>query len=257
MIGRLNRTFICDKLFQIIQMFKINVNNSLSPDNLYGELFKEVQLKHVFPDTKTFVDCVPKIPPEEIVKLYQEKKNSSDFDLSKFVNEHFNLPNSPAENFSSDVKVSTVDHINRLWDILSRPADQPAAGSSRIALPFPYVVPGGRFREIFYWDSYFTILGLSVSPGRLSLVQNMVDNFAYLIDTFGFIPNGNRTYFLSRSQPPFFACMVQLLADLDKNPSNIYTKYVTQLHEEYQFWMLGKDQLNEQNIFNKVCFQLR
>jgi len=47
----------------------------LSPDNLYGELYKEVQLKYIFSDTKTFVDCVQKIPPEEIVKLYQEKKN--------------------------------------------------------------------------------------------------------------------------------------------------------------------------------------
>jgi alpha,alpha-trehalase len=51
----------------------------------------------------------------------------------------------------------------------------------------------------------------------------MIDNFAYLIDTYGFIPNGNRTYFLSRSQSPFFACMIQLLADLNTNPSQIFT----------------------------------
>ena len=161
MIRLLKINCICGKFFQIKKMSKIN-DNSLSPDNLYGELFREVQLKHVFPDTKTFVDCVPKISPEEIVKLYFEKKNLSEFDLSKFINEYFNLPNSPGENFTSDVKISTVDHINRLWDILSRPADEPASGSSRIPLPYPYVVPGGRFREIFYWDSYFTMLGLSI-----------------------------------------------------------------------------------------------
>ena len=232
----------------------VDVGNILSPDVLYGELFDEVQLKHVFTDTKTFVDCVPKIPSEEIVKLYLEKKSSSSFDLFSFVNEYFHFPYSPKTNFCSDINISTVDHINRLWDILTRPADQTIEGSSRIALPYPYVVPGGRFGEIFYWDSYFTMLGLSVLPSKKSLIQNMIDNFAYLIDTYGFIPNGNRTYFLSRSQPPFFACMIQLLADLDSNPSNIYKKYSKQLYEEYQFWMSGKDQLSQENSYNKVCF---
>jgi alpha,alpha-trehalase len=230
----------------------MNDNYRLSPDNLYGELYQEVQLKHVFHDSKTFVDCVPKIAAEEVMKIYEEKKKLSNFDLSKFVHEYFNLPDSPAKNFTSDITVSTIDHINRLWDILSHPADQTVEGSSRIALPFSYVVPGGRFREIFYWDSYFTILGLSLSPGRLPLVGNMIDNFAYLIDTYDFIPNGNRTYFLSRSQPPFFACMVQLLADFNSNPSQIRLKYLPRLHKEYQFWMMGIDQLNQNNIFNKV-----
>jgi alpha,alpha-trehalase len=85
----------------------------------------------------------------------------------------------------------------------------------------------------------------------------MIDNFAYLIDTYGFIPNGNRTYFLSRSQPPFFACMVQLLADLNENSFDIKRKYLSQLHKEYQYWMSGIDQLTDKNIFNKVCFQTK
>lgn len=240
-------------------MLKNSINDicHLSPDNLYGELFQEVQLKHIFPDTKTFVDCVPKISAEEVMKLYHEKKNLSDFDLSKFVEEYFNLPHCPAKTFSSDINVSTVDHINRLWDILSRPADQPTEGSSRIALPYPYIVPGGRFREIFYWDSYFTILGLSVLPERLKLVENMIDNLAYLIDKYGFMPNGNRTYYLSRSQPPFFACMIELLSNLNSNPSEIRFKYLTELEKEYKYWMMGIKELNEKNIFNKVCFYFK
>jgi alpha,alpha-trehalase len=242
------------ELFQIIKMSKRNVtvDNHFSPDIFYGELYEEVQLKRIFSDTKTFVDCIPKIAPEEIVKFYHEKKTFSHFDLSKFVHEYFYLPSSPAENFISDVTVSTVEHINRLWDILSRPADVSIEGSSRIPLPYPYIVPGGRFREIFYWDTYFTILGLSLSPNRLTFIENIIDNFAYLIDTYGFIPNGTRTYFLSRSQPPFFACMIQLFADLNSNSSQIRLKYFPQLFKEYQFWMLGIDQLNETNIFNNV-----
>ncbi|UJR19629.1 hypothetical protein I4U23_022763 [Adineta vaga] len=226
-------------------------NSKYSPDEIYGELFREVQLNHIFSDTKTFVDCVPKISAEDILKIYYEKKNLSNFDLSKFINEYFNLPSSPGKNFSSDRNISTVDHINRLWDILSRPADEPTPGSSRIALPFPYVVPGGRFREIFYWDSYFTILGLSVSPNHSHLIENIIDNFTYLIDQYNFIPNGNRTYYLTRSQPPFFACMIQLLSQMNSNPSAIRQKYLPYLYKEYLFWMNGKDQLNENHIFNQ------
>ena len=54
---------------------------------------------------------------------------------------------------------------------------------------------------MFYWDSYFSIVGL-LESGEDELALGMIDNFAYLIDSFGFIPNGNRSYFLSRSQPP-------------------------------------------------------
>src|SRR5439155_797550 len=77
--------------------------------------------------------------------------------------------------------------------------------------PPPSVAPGGRFREVYYWDSYFTMLGL-VASGRTDLVRSMLDNFAYLIRTVGHIPNGNRTYYLSRSQPPFFGAMIGLYA---------------------------------------------
>src|SRR5207244_4084406 len=71
--------------------------------------------------------------------------------------------------------------------------------------------PDARLREIYYCDSYFTILGL-IESGRTDLVKSMLDNFAHLIVTVGHIPNGNRTYYLSRSQPPFFAAMVGLYA---------------------------------------------
>ena len=103
------------------------------------------------------------------------------------------------------------EHIRSLWPVLTRSADSADARSSLIPLPNPYVVPGGRFREVYYWDSYFTMLGL-VESGRVDLVRDMLDNFAHLVTTVGHIPNGNRTYYLGRSQPPFFAAMVGLYA---------------------------------------------
>ncbi len=219
-----------------------------SPDQLFGSLFQAVQLGHVFADSKTFVDCVPKLAPANVVALYETEKTKPDFDLSAFVYAYFVVPDKVADDYISDTSISTAEHINRLWDRLTRQADVPVEGSSRVPLPHPYVVPGGRFREIFYWDSYFTMLGLKVS-GRVDLIRGMIDNFAYLIDTFGFIPNGNRTYFLSRSQPPYFALMVQLLADIDGQDT--LTKYLPQLEREYDFWMASHNQLTSAKRIDK------
>ena len=224
----------------------------LSPDELYGELFRRIQFEKVFPDTKTFVDCIPKESPEEILQIYEKEKNSSHFNLLTFVEKYFQLPDSPGKSYVSDRTMSTVDHIHQLWDILCRSADSSIHRSSLIPLPYSYIVPGGRFREIFYWDSYFTMLGLVSSPNGLSLVENMIDNFVYLMNCFGFIPNGNRTYFASRSQPPFFALMIQLLADFHSNPKSIREKYVITLHKEYQFWMKDQHQLTSTHRFEQV-----
>ncbi|WP_234736743.1 alpha,alpha-trehalase TreF [Tellurirhabdus bombi] len=214
----------------------------LTPDQLFGPLYFDVQLSRIFGDSKTFVDCVPKMNPADIVTLYEIQKGKPDFDLLSFVHQHFILPTSPATDFTSNVSVSTVEHIEKLWDLLTRPADAPTEGSSRLPLPYPHVVPGGRFREIFYWDSYFTMLGLKQS-GRLSLLRNMMDNFTYLIDTYGFIPNGNRTYFQSRSQPPYFAQMVDLMVELD-GPDAL-THYLPYMRQEYNFWMSGSTALSD------------
>ena len=74
-------------------------------------------------------------------------------------------------------------------------------------LPHPYVVPGGRFNEMYGWDSYFIILGLLLDE-EIELAKNMVDQFAYEIDHYGMILNANRTYFLTRSQPPIFTLAI-------------------------------------------------
>ena len=132
------------------------------------------------------------------------------------------------------------EHIDALWKVLERKPEDQRPHSSRLALPHRYVVPGGRFNEIYYWDSYFTMLGLEES-GRHELTVSMLDNFAWLIDQFGHVPNGNRSYYLSRSQPPFFAAMVELAAQRDGDAT--YRKYLPQLRREYQFWMEGETSL--------------
>ncbi|NAS10507.1 alpha,alpha-trehalase TreF [Poritiphilus flavus] len=207
-----------------------------TPDVLLGALFAEVQLNQVFEDGKTFVDCTAKFPYELIRANYQKDKDSPDFDLETFVLEHFEVPQSISSDFKSDPNRTAAEHVEALWPVLERQSDQLASGSTLIALPNPYIVPGGRFREVYYWDSYFTMLGL-VESKRFDLVEAMLDNFAHLINTVGHIPNGNRTYYITRSQPPFFSQMVKLLAE--QKGGEIYSKYRDALRKEYDFWMQG------------------
>lgn len=208
-----------------------------------GELFERVQLENIFPDGKTFVDCTPRSDFSSILKSYEEQKNKTSFDLSSFIHEHFLLPKSYSTKYVSDSARSIVDHIEMLWDELARQRGE--AKSSLILLPYPYIVPGGRFGEIYYWDSYFTMLGLQVS-GKIEMIQNMVNNFSFLMDTFGYIPNGNRSYFLGRSQPPFYASMVKLLSE--EKGEKVLVEYLPQLEKEYNFWMRGSESLNKKSI---------
>lgn len=216
----------------------------------YTDLFEAVQMQQVFPDGKTFPDCNAKSVLEEIDQIYQQQKLDPGFDLTAFIHAHFETPVPPQSDYHEQEE-RVEDHINNLWPVLTRKADTASSGktelqdtSSLIPLPHPYIVPGGRFGEIYYWDSYFTMLGLQAA-GRVDMIQNMVDNFSFLINHTGYIPNGNRTYFIGRSQPPFYALMVKLLAN-DKG-DDILVKYLPQLEKEYAFWMKGTDTLDTNN----------
>ena len=210
------------------------------PDITFGPLFEAVQTERIFPDSKTFVDCTPKAAPGLILKQYEAEKDRPGFDLKAFVLKHFEQPVDYSSGFIADRNRPVEEHINALWPVLSRQADARVEGSSLIPLPHPYIVPGGRFGEIYYWDSYFTMLGLQVA-GMSKMIEHMVDNFSYLIDTIGFIPNGNRTYFLSRSQPPFYSLMVRLL--VEESGEKVLEKYLPFLEKEYAFWMEGAGEL--------------
>jgi alpha,alpha-trehalase len=204
-------------------------------------LYEAVQCSGIFTDSKYFVDAVPKYSAEEIIAAYTAIKEDTSIDLKNFVETNFSLPAESVSEYSS-AKKNITTHLNDLWEELKRtPAE---SGGTLIPLPHEYIVPGGRFREVYYWDSYFTMLGLLVSKKK-SLVENMIDNFAYLINEAGFIPNGNRTYYLGRSQPPFFALMVNILAE--EKGDAIFLKYQSAIEKEYQFWMKGAEQLNEKN----------
>jgi alpha,alpha-trehalase len=254
-------------LFIFLIAMKSIAQTLQTPDVIYGQLFKDVQMARIFPDNKTFVDCIPKRKSSAIVADYLKVKNNPAirFSLELFVKENFDLPPAPpAFNYIQQEKDVTA-HIKNLWGNLKREQDKSVEGSSLLALPYPYIVPGGRFREIYYWDSYFTMLGLKVS-GETETMKHMLDNFKFLINTYGHIPNGNRSYYLSRSQPPFFSLMVELYASATENEN--FKLYADAMEKEYNYWMNGYANLKnggaakklvrlaDGNVLNRYCDEL-
>lgn len=214
-------------------------NPPQTPDILLGPLFSDVQSAKLFPDQKTFADAVPKSDPLMILADYRMQRNQSSFDLRHFVEVNFTLPEK-GKPYVPPAGQNLREHINALWPELTRTTDSAGKWDSLLPLPKPYVVPGGRFREVYYWDSYFTMLGLAES-GHWDKIEDMVANFGYEIDTWGHIPNGNRSYYLSRSQPPFFSLMVELLAT--HGGDEVLKTWLPQMEKEYQYWMEGADAL--------------
>lgn len=222
-----------------IVLISFNVSAQYKPHEDLGELFRDVQLKPVFPDSKTFVDATPRYPIDAILKDYRKQKSTKDFDLTAFVRRNFEIPQ-PSITGNKENFPSIELHIDNLWDQLIR--KDTITASSLIELPNPYIVPGGRFNEMYYWDTYFTLLGLEAS-GRDEIIKDMVANFAWLINEYGFIPNGTRTYYLSRSQPPYFSLMVELLAT--STNKQVISDYLPALLAEYEFWMSGMENLSD------------
>ena len=207
------------------------------PQTLFKDLFVAVQTEKIFPDGKAFADAIPQAAPDEILAQFHRLHPDTPDALRRFVEANFVLATAAESARSQSERVSIVAHIDALWDQLTRRTPEAPPFASLLPLPQPYVVPGGRFREIYYWDSYFTMLGLEES-GRHDLAADMVADFATLIDTYGHIPNGARSYYLSRSQPPFFFAMVGLLSPDD--PAQSFARYLPELKREYAFWMDGE-----------------
>src|SRR3990167_3647924 len=212
-----------------------------SPDEALGDLFAEVQKNKLYDDGKTFVDLVPRGRMKAIQKEFILAKQDPNFDLRDFVSRHFyEFAPKKLGDYQANPHHTVSEHITELWDELER--RNRLNRGSLLALPNSYVVPGGRFTEQFYWDSYFIMLGLAAS-GRWNRIDGMIKNYAYMIRKFGFIPTANRTYFLSRSQPPFFSHMVRLLAQ-HNGRRRTYLEYLPYMLAEYRFWVKGRKSVN-------------
>lgn len=112
----------------------------------------------------------------------------------------------------------------------------------------PFVVPGGRFNEMYGWDSYFIALGL-LADDRIDLALGIAENYQYQLKYYGKILNANRSYYLSRSQPPFYAALVAAILAHSPQPLSWIEKHLTQLLYEYEtVWMQPGNRLTAMGL---------
>ena len=229
------------------------------PQEKYGSLFGHILMNDslfgpncYFADSKDFLDRIPSSDLTGIAKDFDALKPKTTASISRFLTVNFHLQPLPADTFKDTSDIDT--HIRKLWDYLTRHSANGGERGTLIPLKYRYVVPGGRFQEIYYWDSYFTLLGL-MADNPTVLACDMVRNFAALMDEIGFVPNGNRTYYLGRSQPPFFSYMVEALAE-KTGDKGILSQYLPEMIREYRFWMKGSETLTETNSQQLRCVRM-
>src|SRR4051812_14940370 len=127
----------------------VRQSDSYDPAHDIGSLFADVQLSGIFPDSKEFVDARPRSAPAAIEARYDSARRAPGFVLQAFVDSYFVRPAPAGDGYHSIASQGLVAHVNALWPVLTRSADSADPNSSRIPLPNSYVVPGGRFREIY------------------------------------------------------------------------------------------------------------
>uniref|UniRef100_A0A673X7J0 Trehalase n=1 Tax=Salmo trutta TaxID=8032 RepID=A0A673X7J0_SALTR len=200
----------------------------------YGDVLKQVQMAKLFDDDKYFVDMKLKSAPDIILTAFHNLTHGDPNSvppavLRDFLHKYFEEPGKEFEPWSppdwhdkpqfltgiADAELrSWAEKLHHLWKSLGRKISSDALAHpeqySQIFTPHPFVVPGGRFRELYYWDSYWVINGLLLSE-MTDTARGMILNFIHLIDRYGFIPNGARVYYERRSQPPFLSLMVNVL----------------------------------------------
>lgn len=251
------------------------LDNCVSNIFCSGKLLHYVQMSRIFNDSKYFVDMKLKYPQyqveEDFNKLLNETNNKPDKrKLREFIKINFEPPGSGLEpwipndwsqnpRFINDISDSHLkkwaQDLNYLWKKFGRVLNEDIMKNSslysQIYVPYPFIVPGGRFREFYYWDSFWIIEGLLLSEMH-NTVQKMLMNFLYLVETYGYIPNGGRLYLLERSQPPMLIPMMNLYwengGDYTFLLDNMYL-----LEKEFNFWMKNRSiEISKDGISYKV-----
>lgn len=142
-----------------------------------------------------------------------------------------------------DLKDFAID-IHSKWKSLLRQVDKSGVckdcESTMLDLPFPFLVPGGRFREYYYWDTFWILEGIYVSE-MCTTARSVVENTLWMASKYGFVPNGSRTYYLNRSQPPMLPMMVSRYMEECgkklKRPEVFLGRALDVIKQEYAFWM--------------------
>lgn len=242
-----------------------------------GRVLAAVQdaLPAIHNDSKTFVDQPLLADPEDVVAAFDELiarlalpdgVSPTALQLQPFLTQYFGpsgsdlLPWTPPDYSSSPPLLTRVSNasvrawaadINDRWKVLGRqPAETVHTHPQRhtlLAPRHPLVVPGGRFHESYYWDSYWIVQGL-LACGMTGTARGVAQNLLDQVDLFGFVPNGGRAYYLQRSQPPMLSEMVRVVHAADPSDAGFLTAALASLDREYAFWMTFGDYGHAVNI---------
>ncbi|XP_029340944.1 trehalase-like [Acyrthosiphon pisum] len=224
-----------------------------------GTLLHYVQMLKVFHDSKTFVDMQMKFSFNDTMKNFDQKMKDwkytpTKYLLEEFVNEFFDKEDSELEEWTptdwiknkeivnniKDEKLKDwAKYINNMWPNLGRKIRDDVRLRpeyySIIYVPNPFIIPGGRFREIYYWDSYWIIRGLIICDMHIT-AKGIISNYISMVQTFGHVPNGGRIYYSKRSQPPMLIPMVKSYLDAT-NDMKFVIENINALEIEFNYWI--------------------
>ncbi|KAI4959460.1 hypothetical protein J4E86_003182 [Alternaria arbusti] len=229
-----------------------------SPIYCYGDLLREIELARPFADSKTFVDLPTTRPLDEVLAAFANLSRpiQNNTALNDFLSEYFGEAGSELEEVPTDELETQPDFLENvnssvvrdfthqvidIWPDLTRryvgAGNCSECVNSFLPVNRTFVVAGGRFREPYYWDSFWIIEGLLRTQGSFTqIAENIIENFLDLVEDIGFVPNGARRYYENRSQPPLLTQMVRVYVEYTQNYT-LLERALPILEKEYDFWV--------------------
>jgi alpha,alpha-trehalase len=223
-----------------------------------GKLLHVVEMSRIFNDSKTFVEM--KMINDERTTLENfdnflkdTNHKRSRADLMKFVSDNFKQENefeswTPTDFTDNPTLLSRIEDktirqfaqdLVKIWPTLAKKVKKEVLDYpehySLLPVDNGFIIPGGRFTEFYYWDSYWIVEGLLLSDMH-ETVRGMLDNFLSIVEKYGFIPNGARVFYLNRSQPPLLTLMVSLYVSAT-NDMEWLAKNIRTIDTELRFWL--------------------
>jgi alpha,alpha-trehalase len=219
-----------------------------------GPVLAAVNRWGLYNDSKDFVDMPLLVDPAAALRDFKAAPPANATALRQWVDARFGPAGSDLENATlpdwsarpaalgavrNATRRAWALALNAIWPTLARRAAPSVAQHptrhTLLALPHPTVVPGGRFRESYYWDSLWIVRGL-LACGMRASAAGLVENLLHLVRQHGFVPNGGRTYYLGRSQPPMLSEMVAAVYGATRNDTWLLATALPPLRAELAFW---------------------
>ncbi|XP_078447846.1 trehalase 1 [Wolffia australiana] len=230
-------------LIEFLQRTQSAVLQSLGPKNFDPKLYVDLPLRRDLNDAKAALDAIQRpgksVSPSDLRKFLGEYFGPADGDLRYAVPSDF-VPE--PKGFLPKVEHARVRdwavEVHSLWKNLSRRVsdDVRFRPDLRTLLPLPdqIVIPGSRFREVYYWDTYWIIRGLLASK-MYETAKAVAKNLLFLVEKYGFVPNGSRAYYTNRSQPPLLSSMIM---EIYRKTGDLMfvKKSLPYLLKEHKFW---------------------